>query len=161
MLDPSLKGRPVAVAGDPKNRHGVVVARNIEAKRFGVRTTDTVSAAKRKCPDIILVPPHHKIYEEVSEKVNHIYLEYTELVEPYSIDESYLDVTKLTSRTGGDIADELRRRVKNEIGITVSVGVSFNKCFAKLACRCRWNHRSSILAMPFFQHLHCRFLLTL
>jgi DNA polymerase-4 len=134
MLDPSLKGRPVAVAGDPKNRHGVVVARNIEAKRFGVRTTDTVSAAKRKCPDIILVPPHHKIYEEVSEKVNHIYLEYTELVEPYSIDESYLDVTKLTSRTGGDIADELRRRVKNEIGITVSVGVSFNKCFAKLAC---------------------------
>ncbi len=133
LLDPSLTGRPVAVAGDPKNRHGVVVARNQLAKGFGVRTTDTVTEARRKCPEITFVPPHHERYREVSQRVNALYLEYTDLVEPYSVDESYLDVTHITSRPGAEIADEIRRRVRDEIGITVSIGVSFCRCFAKLA----------------------------
>lgn len=125
----------MAVAGDPENRVGVVVAKNELAKRYGVRTTDTVYAAKKKCPDIVFVPPRHDYYRRVSERVNRIYCEYTEYVEPASIDDSYLDVTqalpfyRLTPRA---LADELRRRVREEIGITISVGVSFCKVFAKM-----------------------------
>ena len=133
LLNPSLAGKPLAVAGDPKDRHGVVVARNQLAKGFGVRTTDTVSEARRKCPEITFVPPHHERYREVSARVNALYLEYTDLVEPYSVDESYLDITHISSRTGADVAGEIRRRVREEVGITVSIGVSFCRCFAKLA----------------------------
>ena len=136
MLDPSLKGIPLAVAGDPQSRHGVVVAASQEAKKYGVRTTDTVYAAKKKCPELVVVVPHHDKYSEVSRMINRIYLEYTDLVEPFSVDESFLDLTgspALRDRTGKEIADELRERIKHEIGITISVGVSFNKCFAKLA----------------------------
>lgn len=133
LLNPSLAGKPLAVAGDPKDRHGVVVARNQLAKGFGVRTTDTVSEARHKCPEITFVPPHHERYREVSARVNALYLEYTDLVEPYSVDESYLDITHISSRTGADVAGEIRRRVREEVGITVSIGVSFCRCFAKLA----------------------------
>ncbi|MBQ3999759.1 MAG: DNA polymerase IV, partial [Oscillospiraceae bacterium] len=87
MLDPSLKGLPLAVAGDPQSRHGVVVAASMEAKKYGVRTTDTVYAAKKKCPELVVVMPHHSKYSEVSEMINRIYLEYTDLVEPFSVDE--------------------------------------------------------------------------
>ncbi len=135
MLDPSLRGLPLAVAGDPESRHGVVVAASLEAKKYGVRTTDTVYAAKKKCPGLVVVVPHHSKYSEVSERINAIYLQYTDLVEPFSVDESFLDLTgspALREKTGREIADELRYRIKNEIGITISVGVSFNKCFAKL-----------------------------
>lgn len=133
LLNPSLAGKPLAVAGDPKDRHGVVVARNQLAKGFGVRTTDTVAEARRKCPEITFVPPHNERYREVSASVNALYLEYTDLVEPYSVDESYLDITHISSRTGADVAGEIRRRVREEVGITVSIGVSFCRCFAKLA----------------------------
>ncbi|MBQ4094208.1 MAG: DNA polymerase IV [Oscillospiraceae bacterium] len=136
MLDPSLRGKPVAVAGDPKDRHGVVVAASAEAKRFGVRTTDTVYAALRKCPSLVVVPPHHDRYEQVSDAINEIYLQYTDLVDPFSVDESFLDVTHSPYYDGGSLAplaDELRRRVREEIGVTISVGGSFNRCFAKLA----------------------------
>ena len=136
MLDPSLKGLPLAVAGDPESRHGVVVAASLEAKQFGVRTTDTVYAAKRKCPQLVIVVPHHSRYAEISELINSIYLEYTDRVEPFSVDESFLDITGcpvLSDHSPQEVADELRKRIKEEIGITISVGVSWNKCFAKLA----------------------------
>ena len=136
MMDPSLKGLPLAVAGDPESRHGVVVAASLEAKRFGVKTTDTVYAAKRKCPQLVVVVPHHSRYAEVSELINNIYLDYTDRVEPFSVDESFLDITNcpiLRELSPEETADELRRRVRDEIGITISVGVSWNKCFAKLA----------------------------
>ena len=136
MLDPSLRGKPVAVAGDPKDRHGVVVAASWQAKQFGVRTTDSVYAALRKCPQLIVVPPHHDRYEEVSRVINSIYLQYTDLVDPFSVDESFLDVTHSPYYDGGSLqplADELRRRVREEVGVTISVGGSFNRCFAKLA----------------------------
>lgn len=136
MLDPSLRGLPLAVAGDPESRHGVVVAASMEAKKYGVRTTDTVYAAKQKCPELVVVVPHHSKYSEICDRINGIYLEYTDLVEPFSVDESFLDLTgspALREKTAKEIADELRERIKEEIGITISVGVSFNKCFAKLA----------------------------
>lgn len=132
---PELKDVPMAVAGDPENRVGVVVAKNELAKKYGVRTTDTVYQAKKKCPGIVFVPPRHHYYSKISKRVNAIYCEYTEFVEPASIDESYLDVTQALpfyGLTPRELADELRRRVREEIGITISVGVSFCKVFAKM-----------------------------
>ena len=132
---PELKNVPMAVAGDPQNRVGVVVAKNELAKKYGVKTTDTVFQAKKKCPGIVFVPPRHRYYGEISRRVNAIYCEYTEYVEPASIDESYLDVTQALpfyGLTPAELADELRRRVREEIGITISVGASFCKVFAKM-----------------------------
>ena len=132
---PELRTVPMAVAGDPENRVGVVVAKNELAKKFGVKTTDTVYAAKKKCPGIVFVPPRHDYYSRISRLVNAVYCEYTEYVEPASIDESYLDVTQALpfyGLTPRQLADELRRRVREEIGITISVGVSFCKVFAKM-----------------------------
>ena len=132
---PELRDVPMAVAGDPENRTGVVVAKNELAKKYGVKTTDTVYLARRKCPDIVFVPPRHDYYRQISQRVNAIYAGYTEYVEPASIDESYLDVTealpfyKVSAR---GLADELRKCVREEIGITISVGVSFCKPFAKM-----------------------------
>ncbi|MBR0343205.1 MAG: DNA polymerase IV [Oscillospiraceae bacterium] len=135
LMQPELKGKPVAVAGDPDSRHGIVLAASIEAKRYGIKTTDTVYLARKKCPEVVFVRPHHNFYSSLSKDINKIYLEYTDLVEPFSVDESFIDLTGTTRYINGEfveIADELRARIKEEIGITISVGASFNKCFAKL-----------------------------
>ena len=132
---PELKKLPVAVCGDPSSRHGIILAKNDPAKASGVRTAETIWQARKKCPKLILLPPHHWLYREYSRRVNAIYDEYTDLVEPFGIDESWLDVTHSLHLFGGDaqaLADTLRRRVKRELGLTLSVGVSFNKVFAKL-----------------------------
>lgn len=133
-LNPELKNVPMAVGGSQEDRHGIILAKNELAKKYNIQTAETILEAKRKCPDLIVVPPQHTEYSKFSKKVNEIYREYTDLVEPFGIDESWLDVTA-SRRLFGDgktIADEIRHRVKKEIGITVSVGVSFNKVFAKL-----------------------------
>ena len=133
-LNPALRGHPVAVAGNPEIRHGIVLAKNYEAKRFGVQTGEALWQARQKCPDIIFVPPHYDKYIEYSDAVRSIYGEYTDQVEPYGLDECWLDVTG-SVRLFGDgvsIADDIRRRIKRELGVTVSVGVSYNKIFAKL-----------------------------
>ena len=132
---PELRDVPMAVAGDPEERVGVVVAKNELAKKYGVKTTDTVWQAKKKCPGIVFVPPRHHYYKEISDQVNLIYRDYSDYVEPASIDESYLDLSgtldyyRLTAR---ELADTIRERVKREIGITISVGVANNKVFAKM-----------------------------
>lgn len=134
VLNPELKKVPMAVGGDPESRHGIILAKNELAKPFNIKTAETIWQAKKKCPELVIVPPHHDIYRQYSKRVNDIYKQYTDLVEPFGIDESWLDVTG-SRRLFGDgktIADELRARIKNEIGLTVSVGVSFNKVFAKL-----------------------------
>ena len=132
---PELKEVPMAVAGDPENRTGIVVAKNELAKKAGVKTTDTVWQARRKCPGIVFVPPRHRYYSEVSGRVNAIYRSYTDYVEPASIDESYLDLSgtlEYYHMSAGELADSIRARVKSEIGITISVGVANNKIFAKM-----------------------------
>lgn len=132
---PEYKTVPLAVAGDPKTRTGVVFAKNDLAKRYGVKTTDTVWQAKKKCPELVFVPPRHAYYARISRRINGIYLQYTDRVEPASIDESYLDLTGTENYYGltpRELADEIRERVKAEIGVTISVGVSFNKTFAKM-----------------------------
>jgi len=135
LSHPDLREIPMAVCGDPHSRHGIILAKNEPAKKFGVQTAETIWQAKKKCPDLVLLPPHHNLYHEYSKKVNAIYDEYTDLVEPFGIDESWLDVTHTLHLFGGDaraLADQIRTRIKQELGLTVSVGISFNKVFAKL-----------------------------
>ncbi|MBQ5796969.1 MAG: DNA polymerase IV [Firmicutes bacterium] len=131
---PHLKDLPVAVCGNPESRHGIILAKNDHAKKFGIVTAETVWQAKKKCPELVLVPPHHRLYKEYSLKINEIYLRFTDMVEPFSIDESWLDVTgslKLFG-TGKEIGDRIRELVREELGLTLSVGVSYNKVFAKM-----------------------------
>ena len=135
LSHPDLRHLPVAVCGDPSSRHGIILAKNEPAKRCGVQTAETIWQAKKKCPSLVLLPPHHDRYRVYSKQVNAIYEQYTDLVEPFGIDESWLDVTGSLHLFGGDaaaLADTLRRRVREELGLTLSVGVSFNKVFAKL-----------------------------
>ena len=136
LLDkPELRDQPVAVAGDPEGRHGIILAKNQIAKNYGVQTAETLWQAKKKCPGLILLPPHMDKYRAMSRRVNAIYLDYTDQVEAFSIDESWLDVT--ASRNlfgdGAAIADLLRRRVREELGITISVGVSWTRPLPKWA----------------------------
>lgn len=132
---PELRDQPVAVGCDDGSRHGIILAKNEPAKRMGIKTAQTVWQARRLCPSLVLLEPHHEKYREMSRRINRIYGEYTDLVEPFSVDESWLDVTgslHLFAPSGGALADQLRDRVRRELGITISVGVSYNKVFAKL-----------------------------
>ena len=130
-----LKDKPVAVTGNPEKRNGIILAKNEIAKKFGVKTGEAIWEAKLKCQDLVCLPPHYDVYEKISKKLHEIYLDYTDFVEPLGLDECWLDVTNSLSyleKSGKQIADEIRERVKEEFHITVSVGVSFSKIFAKL-----------------------------
>ena len=102
LSHPDLRQLPVAVCGDPTERHGIILAKNEPAKRCGVKTAETIWKAKQKCPGLILLPPHHRLYAEYSKKINAVYGEYTDLVEPFGIDESWLDITGSMHLFGGD-----------------------------------------------------------
>lgn len=134
-LNPELAGKPLIVCGDPKKRHGIVLAKNEEAKRYGIKTAETVYSALRKCPNLQMVGSHFHEYKRYSKKVVEIYGRYTDCIEECSIDECSLDMTESTMLFGSgfEIAEKIRKTVKEELGLTVSVGVSFNKVFAKLA----------------------------
>ena len=131
---PELRGKPVAVGGDPEARHGIVLTADYTAKRHGVKTGMALWQAKQVCQDITFLPPRMDLYLRFSRMAQEIYAEYTDKREPYGIDESWLDVTDSVSIKGDGyrIAQEISSRMKKELGITVSVGVSFNKIFAKL-----------------------------
>lgn len=132
---PELKKVPMAVAGDPKLRHGIILAKNELAKKYGIYTPETVYSALKKCPKLVLVKGNYSDYKKYSRLVNNIYLKYTDRVEPFGIDESFLDVTsslKLFNMTPFELANRIREEVKNKLGLTISVGVSFNKSLAKL-----------------------------
>ena len=134
LLHPELRGKAVAVAGDPQARHGIVLAKSYEAKRCGVKTGNPLWMARRLCPDIVFVPPHFEEYLKFSKLAQEIYLDYTDQVESFGLDECWLDVTGSVGLFGNGrrIADAVRERIKRELGITASVGVSYNKIFAKL-----------------------------
>ena len=157
LLDhPELKDRPAAVCGDPESRHGIILAKNELAKKYKVQTAETIWQARRKCPDLVLLPAHHWKYREYSKKVNAIYERYTDLVEPFSIDESWLDVTGTLHLFGGDgkaLADQIRQTVRQELGLTVSVGVSFNKVFAKMGSDYRKPDATTVITRENFQQL--------
>ena len=124
-----LRGKPVAVCGDQEARHGIVLAKNEPAKAAGIRTGNPIWLAKQRCPGLVIVPPHYALYVKFSAMARAIYADYTDRVEPFGLDECWLDVS---GEDGSRLADRLRERVRDELGITVSVGVSFNKVFAKL-----------------------------
>ncbi|MEM1486398.1 DNA polymerase IV (plasmid) [Oscillospiraceae bacterium PP1C4] len=133
LYNPELRDKPVAVGGDVEQRHGIVLAKNMLAKKCGVQTGEPLWQARQKCPGIIFVPPHFNRYLRFSRLAKEIYDQYTDCVESFGLDECWLDVTGSSQfGTGKEIADELRRRVTFELGLTASVGVSFNKIFAKL-----------------------------
>lgn len=133
-LDESLKGKNVGVCGNKENRHGIILAKSEGAKKLGVKTGMTINEAKKLCPDLVLVEAKHSHYTAYSKLVKNIYRDYTDKIESFGIDECWLDVTDSVKLfgSGKEIADTLRKRVKEELGLTISVGVSFNKVFAKL-----------------------------
>lgn len=153
---PELRHLPVAVCGDPASRHGIILAKNEPAKTFGVKTAETIWQARKKCPELVLLPAHHSKYRTFSRQINQIYQEYTDLVETFGIDESWLDVTGSLHLFGGDsktLADRLRYRVREELGLTISVGVSFNKVFAKLGSDYKKPDATTVITRENFRHL--------
>jgi DNA polymerase-4 len=134
LYRPKIRDFPVAVAGDPLNRHGIILAKNMLAKKLGVKTGEAIWQAKLKAPNLVTVPPDFRKYLKFSRLARQILYEYTDKIEPFGIDENWIDVTgsKLLCGDGSAIANSIRQRIKEELGITVSIGVSFNKIFAKL-----------------------------
>ena len=156
LSHPDLRAKPVAVCGDPQSRHGIILAKNEPAKACGVKTAETIWQARRKCPDLILLPAHHHLYREYSRRVNTIYERFTDLVEPFGIDESWLDVTGTLHLFGSDavaLADRIRDTVRSELGLTVSVGVSFNKVFAKLGSDYKKPDATTLITTENFRHI--------
>ena len=131
---PEFRGRPMAVCGNPELRHGIILAKNEEAKRFGVKTGEPIWQAVQKCPELVFAEPHYDHYADYSRMAKEIYSDYTDQVESFGLDECWLDVSGSTRLfgEGKTIAEEIRKKVRTELGVTVSVGVSFNKIFAKL-----------------------------
>lgn len=135
VLHPEFREVPMAICGDPDSRRGIILAKNELAKGFGVKTAETIWQAKQKCPDLLLRPARHKAYRNYCEQINAIYEQYTDRVERFGIDESFMDVSQSIHLFGGDpiaLSHEIRERVLRETGVSISVGVSFNKIFAKL-----------------------------
>ena len=134
MLNPELKAYPIAVCGDVEERHGIVLAKNYKAKAKGVSTGEAIWQAKQKCPGLLIVSPHYDEYMKYSKKARAIYGRYTDEIEPFGMDECWLDVSGSTRAfgSGEKIANERKEAIKFELGLTVSVGVSYNKIFAKL-----------------------------
>lgn len=149
--NPELRGKPVAVTGDPDARHGIVLAKNYEAKKFGIITGEPLWMARQKCPDIIFVAPRYERYIQLSKDAHKIYEEYTDRVESFGLDECWLDVTESTNLfgQGKEIADEIRNRVKKELGLTASVGVSYNKAFAKLGSDLKKPDATTVIGQDF------------
>ena len=132
--NPKLKGKPVAVGGLPGKR-GVVAAASYEARKFGVRSAMSSIQAQKRCPELIFIYPRFDVYKEVSRQIQAIFFDYTDLVEPLSLDEAYLDVSlnKKQAPSASLIAEEIRRRIEKETTLTASAGISYNKFLAKVA----------------------------
>ena len=130
-----LRSRAAAVAGDTALRHGIILAKSVPAKRYGIRTGESILEAKRKCPSLILVPPHYQLYEKASKAFMEILKEFSPAVEQYSIDEAFMDMTgtHVLWHSPEAAAETVRKRVRDELGFTVNIGISSNKVLAKMA----------------------------
>lgn len=153
LKKPWLKDVPMAVAGDVQQRHGIILAKNIHAAKLGVKTAEPIWAAMQKCPNLITVPPSHDDYIVISQKVRRIYESYCERVESFGIDECWLDISEIaqTFDEGARIADEIRERILDEIHVTASCGVSFNKTFAKLGSDLKKPNATSVITVTDFK----------
>ncbi len=131
LYRPEIRDKPVAVGGSTESRHGIILTKNEIASKYGLTVGEPLWKARQKCPDLIIVPPNYPLYLRFSKLCRKVYEDYSEFIEPFGLDECWLDVTG-NQQSGEEIAQEIRQRIKTELGITVSVGVSFNKIFAKL-----------------------------
>lgn len=130
LHNPEIRNKPVAVGGSPETRHGIILTKNEIASKYGITVGEPLWKAYQKCPDLIVVPPNFPLYVRFSNMARNIYKDYSDYIEPFGLDENWIDVTG-DKRGGENIALEIKERVKSELGITVSIGVSFNKTFAK------------------------------
>lgn len=164
-FNPTLKDLPVAICGDAKKRHGIVLAKNNIAKSFGILTAETIWEAQRKCTDLIILSPDFTLYENLSKKAHQIYLRYTDKVEPFGIDECWVEITNpnITFIEGEKIANKIREEIKNELGITISIGVSFTKTLAKLGSDLKKPDAVTVISPEILKKriwkMHCRELL--
>ena len=164
VLNPELRGRAVAVCGNIEDRHGIVLAKSEKAKKFGVKTGMVAWQARQVCPDLIIVSPHYDYYVKYSKLIRDIYARYTDQIEPFGMDECWLDVTYSPMKPM-EIAECIRREVKEELALTVSIGVSFNKVFAKLGSDMkkpdaitqitRENFKEKVWNLPCSELLYC------
>lgn len=158
LYNAKLRNKPVAVSGDAENRHGIILAKNEIAKKYNVKTGEAIWQAMQKCPELVTVPPHFEIYKRFSAMTKRIYSDYTDRIESFGLDEAWLDLTGNIKGSGFDTAVEIKERIKRELGITVSIGVSFNKIFAKfgsdykkpdaVTCITRENYRDIVWNSP-------------
>ena len=133
LYRPEIRNKPVAVGGDVESRHGIILTKNEIASKYGLTVGEPLWKARKKCPDLIIVPPNYPLYLRFSKLARMIYADYSEFIEPFGLDENWIDVSG-SVQSGEEIANEIRERVKSELGITVSVGVSFNKILSRKLC---------------------------
>ncbi len=154
LFRPELRGKPMAVGGEEERRHGIVLSKTEEARRCGVKTGMTLWQARQVCPELLVVPPDFRRYVSLTRQVQRIYARYTDRREPFGIDESWLDLTGCVAvQDGRSAAEEIRERVKQELGLTVSVGVSWNKAFAKLGSDYRKPDAVTVISRENFRSL--------
>jgi DNA polymerase-4 len=152
---PEIRNKPVAVCGDPSARHGIVLAKNYPAKATGIKTGEVIWQARQKCPGLIVVPPNFPLYLRFARLARGIYADYTDQIEPFGLDEAWLDVAG-SFHIHGDgiqIADEIRERIKFEMGVTASVGVSYNKIFAKLGSDMKKPDATTVITRDNFKEI--------
>lgn len=150
LYQPQLRSYPVAVGGDVERRHGIILAKNQKAKKMGVKTGEALWEARQRCPNLVIVPPNFALYLRYSQKAREIYRDYTPYIEPFGLDEAWLDVTGADGRT---VATELHRRIREELGLTVSIGVSWNKIFAKLGSDMRKPDATTVIERSNYRDL--------
>jgi DNA polymerase-4 len=150
---PELREVPMVVGGDEAMRHGIVLAKNELARKAGITTAEVLWQARRKCPGLVCVPPRMHLYEQISACLRELFYQYTDRVEPFGLDEAWMDIEHCPCGDGPAVGDEIRRRVWQELGITVSVGVSFSKVFAKLGSDMRKPDATTVITPQNFQEL--------
>lgn len=155
LYRPELRALPLAVCGDAEARHGIVLAKNYPAKALGIKTGEAIWQAKQKCPELVTISADFRKYLRFSKMAREIYADYTDQIEPFGIDEAWLDITGSVSLFGDGqaIADEIRRRLKSELGLTGSVGVSYNKIFAKLGSDMKKPDATTIISADNFREV--------
>lgn len=153
FLHPELRDKPVAVGGDEESRHGIILTKNEIASKYGLTVGEPIWKAKQKCRNLIIVTPNFPTYIEFSKKVRNILEDYTDLIEPFGLDESWIDVSGDWFKNGREIGFEIKERVRKEVGITVSVGVSYNKIFAKLGSDYRKPNAMTVITKKNFKKI--------
>ncbi len=154
LYNPAIRGLPVAVGGSTELRHGIILAKNYIAKKYGIQTGEAIWQAKQRCPGLVVVRPNFSLYLKYSKLVKSIYADYTDKIESFGLDECWLDVTdSAIFGDGKSIADEIRKRITFELGITASVGVSFNKIFAKLGSDMKKPDATTVITKENYQEI--------